>query len=887
MKKIKKVFQAWIIALFTLFIAPINAQVKSIDHPSTSRPNIVILLADDLGYGDVKWNNTNSYIETPNLDKLAREGAVLTDFYSASSMCSPSRAGLLTGRIPTRTGVHDWIKEDYKKPYSDIHLPTEEVTIAELLKKAGYQTAVIGKWHLNNGFRSGNNSDPDDQGFDYWFCTPVQSEPSHRNPNNYFDNGKPAGQIGTETNPEFSSGIVAGKAIQWLKKRRIDHPFFLYLAFHEPHVICDAPDEIKKKYLKKIRDGEIPLLEGTGKDGLGQAEYYGCVENMDRAIGQILKALKEEQILDNTIILFTSDNGPDTNRKFQGRLQSVGETGIFRGRKRWLLEGGIRQASILFWKGIIKPATTITREMGQIDLLPTICDITGIPLPANRTIDGISILPVLQGKSIDRSLKPLHWHFYSPRGNSPRSVMREGKWIITADWDQPRPQGRFDTSYVNIIKHTNLTDLKLYNIAKDPGQLQDIKSKYTEVYNRLCAKIKELHKNVTTECPSSMEYQYTKPEERKPFYNETIVFEPMTDGMGYHNYRIPSIISTRNGVVLAVAEGRVGKNSDHAENDLVLRRSTNGGRSWEPPRVIAADGDRCCMNPVLVQANNGDVLLVYIKFPADCHTRELESGKIRMCEPGYKGKKVERVYLIRSYDDGITWTKPEDITRVAKFSENTVAAISGPGTGIILQKGAYKGRVIIPMSDLTVKNGERVYNEYVLFSDDNGKNWKVGEIAPNNENTYGNELQMVELEDGSVMMNCRVSPRNSMRKVAISNDGGQTWSNLRNEPRLKDSGCMASILRYRFKEGNKPGILIYSGSTERTKNHHRGKGTFYLSYDDGRNWPVSRLFHPESFDYSCLTILPDGSIGLLGEFDFDGQRVQIRLAKFNLNHITN
>jgi len=746
MKKIQKVFLACIIAL--LFITLLIAQANNFDRPPTTRPNIVILLADDLGYGDVRWNNTNSYIETPNLDKLAKEGAVLTDFYSAASMCSPSRAGLLTGRTPTRTGVHDWIKEDYKKPYSDIHLPTEEVTIAELLKQIGYQTAVIGKWHLNNGFRSGNNSDPDDQGFDYWFCTAVQSEPSHRNPNNYFDNGKPAGQIGTETNSEFSSGIVAGK-------------------------------------------------------------------------------------------------------------------------------------------GIVKPATTITREMGQIDLLPTICDITGIPLPADRTIDGISILPVLQGKSIDRSLKPLHWHFYSPSGVSPRSVMREGKWILTADWDQSRPQGRFDTSYVNIIKQANLTDLKLYNIAKDPGQLQDIKSKYPEVYNRLCAKIKELHKDVATECPSSMEFQYIKPEERKPFYNETIVFEPMTDGMGYHNYRIPSIISTRNGVVLAVAEGRVGKNSDHAENDLVLRRSTNGGRSWEPPRVIAEDGDRCCMNPVLVQANNGDVLLVYIKFPADCHTRELESGKIKMCEPGYKGKKVERVYLIRSYDDGITWTKPEDITRVAKFSEITVAAISGPGTAIILQRGAYKGRVIIPMSDLTVKNGERVYNEYVLFSDDNGKNWKVGEIAPNNENTYGNELQMVELEDGSVMMNCRVSPRNGMRKVAISNDGGQTWSNLRDEPGLKDSGCMASILRYRFKEGNKPGILIYSGSTERTKNHHRGKGTFYLSYDDGRTWPVSRLFHPESFDYSCLTILPDGSIGLLGEFDFDGQRVQIRLAKFNLNYITN
>ena len=240
--KLKNLFSSSVICILIQILTGCSSQESKL-------PNIIIFLADDLGYADVKWTNPKAYIETPNLIQLAKRGAILTDFYSASTMCSPSRAGLLTGRTPTRTGVHDWIKESYKQPYSDVHLPPEEITIAEILKNAGYQTAVMGKWHLNNGFRSGNQSDPDNQGFNYWFCTTVQSEPSHRNPVNFFENGNPVGEIGTEEDPLFSSGIVAEKTIKWLKGRKKGAPFFLYIAFHEPHVVCDAPDDLKNKYL--------------------------------------------------------------------------------------------------------------------------------------------------------------------------------------------------------------------------------------------------------------------------------------------------------------------------------------------------------------------------------------------------------------------------------------------------------------------------------------------------------------------------------------------------------------------------------------------------------------------------------------------------------------
>lgn len=481
----------------------------SIKENKESLPNILIILADDLGYADVKWNNPNAYTDTPNLNNLAESGAVFTDCYSASSMCSPSRAGLLTGRVPSRIGVHDWIKEIYKKPYSNIHLPSDEVTFAELLKQKSYQTAVIGKWHLNNEFKTGNNSDPNHQGFDYWFCTPVQSNPSHKNPINFYDNGVAVGKIGTDEEPVFSSQVVANKTINWLNTIEKDSPFLLYVPFHEPHVVCDATEEIKQKYLTRIKSGEIPLKKGTGENGLGQAEYYACIENMDAAIGRILDKLKSDGLLENTLVVFTSDNGPDSNRKYRGRLQSVGETGELRGRKRWILEGGIRQATIMFWKGKIQPGTKISQPVGHVDLLPTLCDIAGISIPENRTVDGISILPLLSNEQFSRKEKPLHWHFHAPRGG-PQSVLRNGNWVITANWDNKFSEGRFDTLAINKIKNANLVDFKLYDIKKDAGQNNDVKENNPEIFLKLKNQLVQIHTSVKSECPDSRQFQWNK-----------------------------------------------------------------------------------------------------------------------------------------------------------------------------------------------------------------------------------------------------------------------------------------------------------------------------------------------------------------------------------------
>lgn len=475
-------------------------------YAQQSTPNIIIMLADDLGYADVSINNPEAYAETPNLERLAAEGAVFTQCYSSAPMSSPSRGGLLTGRVPLRLGIHDWIKDIYKLPKSNIHLQSEETTIPEVLKKVGYQTATIGKWHLNNGFNTGNGSNPNEQGFDYSFSTPVQSEPSHCNPTNFYENGVAVGKIGNDMNPVYSSDIVADKTIEWLNGRKKEKPFMLYVAFHEPHVVCDAPEKLKAKYLKKIKDGLIPKIEGSGGDGLGQAEYYACIENMDKAIGKIIGQLEKHNLLENTLIFFSSDNGPDTGRRYKGRLQSVGSTKPFKGRKRWLFEGGVHQIGVAYWKNTIDGGTRINKPVGHVDLLPTIADLCGACLP-EKTLDGENILPLFDGNSNWDRTKPLHWHFHSPLGDSPQSVMRKGDFVVTADWNTRFKKGRFDLDFIEGIKSAELKNFKVYK--HNNGVWSEIDNG-PALYPLLIEELKNLHTEAKNECPDRSHFEWNQ-----------------------------------------------------------------------------------------------------------------------------------------------------------------------------------------------------------------------------------------------------------------------------------------------------------------------------------------------------------------------------------------
>lgn len=368
-----------------------------------------------------------------------------------------------------------------------------------------------------------------------------------------------------------------------------------------------------------------------------------------------------------------------------------------------------------------------------------------------------------------------------------------------------------------------------------------------------------------------------------PFFDSLTVFKPLSDGKGYHNYRIPSLIRTKNNVLLAMAEGREDLNLDHAKNDLVLMRSTDGGDSWEDPVVIAEAGDNVTMNPVLVQAGNGMVILSYIFFPEKYHTREMSRHGVKLVEPGLNGDHIQRFFVITSDDDGVSWSEPRELTMIVKKESSSLASICGPGTGIVLTRGAYRGRVIIPMQEQIMEGKKKENYLYALYSDDHGNSWKHGEFAAPDEDGSGGEVQMVELSDGSLMLSARNS--SGFRRVAFSEDGGHSWSKLKKEKALADTGCMSPLLRYRWPDGNDSGVIVHVGVTDRVEGRRRGRAVLCLSYDDGQTWPLCRVIHEGTFDYSSLAILPDGSIGMLAEYDFDGERAKIKLARFNLQWI--
>lgn len=224
---------------------------------------------------------------------MAEEGIRLTDFYSTAPVCSPSRVGLLTGRSPNRAGVYDWIPPG-NKPKSDlrnqVHMRKGEITISMLLKKAGYATAVSGKWHCNSKFNSSDQPQPGDAGFDHWFATHNNASPSHANPKNFVRNGKDVGAL-----EGYSCQLVADEAVDWLTKHTAenkDQPFFLYMAFHEPHEPIASPEEIVKTY------------EGVAKNKK-EATYYANVDNMDKAVGKLMAALKKLDIDENTLVVFS------------------------------------------------------------------------------------------------------------------------------------------------------------------------------------------------------------------------------------------------------------------------------------------------------------------------------------------------------------------------------------------------------------------------------------------------------------------------------------------------------------------------------------------------------------------------------------------------------
>lgn len=444
---------------------------------AASRPNIVFILCDDLGYGDLGCQGHPS-IRTPHLDRLASEGLQLSSCYASAPVCSSSRAGLMTGRTPNRTGVYDWIPDGHS-----MHLPSTELTVATLLQRAGYATAHAGKWHLNGTFNQAGQPQPGDHGFQHWFATQNNAAPSHENPSNFVRNGESVGEL-----EGYSCQLVAGEAIRWLKEGRDkDRPFFLNVWFHEPHEPVASPKKMVESYPGACNEDE--------------AQYFANVSNMDAAVGRLLAALKEQGLDQNTLVWFSSDNGPETLNRYRGARRSYGSPGPLRGMKLHIYEGGIRVAGILRWPGVIAPGRKEDTPVCGVDFLPTAAALAGMEPPSDRVLDGMNLRPLLEGGELKRE-RPLFWAYYRALG-LPKVAMRDGDWKIVAHWDGPVDPlgGNVNPRSMHLIKHAELTRMELYHLRSDWGETRDLSARYPDVLQRMETALRKTYLEVRAEGP--------------------------------------------------------------------------------------------------------------------------------------------------------------------------------------------------------------------------------------------------------------------------------------------------------------------------------------------------------------------------------------------------
>ena len=436
---------------------------------AAEKPNFLLILLDDSGWTD--FGCYGSRIETPHMDRLVGEGMRFTDCHSAAPNCSPSRAGLLTGRTPSRVGVYSYLPANHV-----MHLRSEEVTLAELLKSAGYRTGHFGKWHLSR-LRS-DQPQPSDQGFDYSLGTDNNASPSHLNPTNFVRNGRPVGEI-----EGYSCQIVVDETSGWLDRieaGKKQEPFFACVWFHEPHTPIASPPDLVAKYQELYPD----LNEK-------QATYFANIENLDRAVGRLTDALDKRGLADDTVVFLTSDNGP---------LNDFSSVGL-RGKKSHVWEGGHRVPGAFRWPGRIESGSESSVPICGIDYLPTVLELAAVELPSGLTIDGASLAPLLLGRAekVQRE-KPLYWFFYRL---NPSLAVRDGRWALIADTndaDRPKSHGLVRDDMPK-IRSSRPVKFLLFDLEGDLAQRKAVAGENPEVFDRLKAQAIAMHRDVMASGP--------------------------------------------------------------------------------------------------------------------------------------------------------------------------------------------------------------------------------------------------------------------------------------------------------------------------------------------------------------------------------------------------
>lgn len=430
--------------LTALLLAPL-VTLHAADAPKPSvKPNFILFLIDDLGWRDLGCQGSTFY-RTPNIDQLAKEAVRFTDAYAACAVCSPTRAAVLTGKYPARLLLTDWLPSGRWNPKAKLRegrflrgLPVEEVTLAEALREGGYRTASIGKWHLG----SEPFSLPEHHGFDVNIAGNA-----HGAPGSYFSpyagdwkvpatgqravwNVLPDGQPG-----EYLTDRLTDEAVKFIRESR-EKPFFLYFPHYGVHTPLQAKKEITAKYER------VPEAQRQGKP-----EYAAMVESIDDSVGRVMATLKELKLDENTIIIFTSDNGGFYNATSNAPL---------RANKGAYYEGGIRVPLIIKWPGVAKAGSVVSDPVTSTDLYPTCLAAAGLPARPNQHQDGVNLRPVLAGEG-SLAARSLFWHYphYNEHPSSiSSSVIRKGPWKLIETFD---PEG-----------------IELYNLANDLSETKNL-----------------------------------------------------------------------------------------------------------------------------------------------------------------------------------------------------------------------------------------------------------------------------------------------------------------------------------------------------------------------------------------------------------------------------
>ncbi len=425
------------IALGFATVVVANSPARAIAETLASRPNILVIVADDLGYADVGFQGGKD-IPTPNLDALADGGTRCTNGYVSGPYCSPTRAGLLTGRYQQRFG-HEFNPGGEAK---DIGLPLTETTMANRFQQAGYATGLVGKWHLG----AAPKYQPQQRGFDEFFGF-------YGGQHTYFD--KNGAQIirGTEkiTEPEYLTKAIGREARSFIKRHEAA-PFFLYIAFNAVHTPMEAEEETIASF------SEI--------ENKTRKTYAAMLSAMDTEVGKVLQQLRESKVDGNTLIFFISDNGGPT---MQGTTINASVNAPLRGSKRTTLEGGIRVPFVIHWKDHVPAKAVYSKPVIQLDILPTALRAAGIKLEPEWKLDGVDLMPFLSGASRDNQPhETLYWRL------GEQNAIRHGDWKLV----------QYDRN-VDEYPTKGVTSLKLYHLADDIGESKDLASQHPD-------KVKEL-----------------------------------------------------------------------------------------------------------------------------------------------------------------------------------------------------------------------------------------------------------------------------------------------------------------------------------------------------------------------------------------------------------